>query len=84
MPDDRMAGSYPFLTMTSVAVAGWLMKKQLDALEAEGVAGDWAEMKRAAGRYYLDQAVPEALGLEAQAVAGADLLYSIGAEVFAA
>ena len=82
--DDRLAGSYPFLTMVSVAVAGWLMKKQLDALEAEGAAGDWAEMKRAAVRYYLDQAVPEALGLEAQAVAGAGLLYSIGAETFAA
>ena len=82
--DDRLAGSYPFLTMVSVAVAGWLMKKQLDALEAEGAAGDWAELKRAAVRYYLDQAVPEALGLEAQAVAGAGLLYSIGAETFAA
>jgi hypothetical protein len=83
-PDDRMAGSYPFLTMLSVAVAGWLMKRQLEALATEGATGDWAAMKRAAIRYYLDQAVPEALGLEAQAVAGADLLYSVSAEAFAA
>jgi alkylation response protein AidB-like acyl-CoA dehydrogenase len=83
-PDDRMAGSYPFLTMTSVAVAGWLMKKQLQALDEDGAPGDWAEMKRAAIHYYLDQAVPEALGLEAQAVAGAGLLYSVSAEAFAA
>jgi alkylation response protein AidB-like acyl-CoA dehydrogenase len=82
--DDRNAGSYPFLTMTSVAVCGWLMKRQLAVLDAEGSDGDWAAMKRASVRYYLDQVVPEALGLEAQAVAGAGLLYSIGSEAFAA
>src|SRR5207342_1034954 len=27
-PDDRMAASYPFLTMVSVAVAGWLLARQ--------------------------------------------------------
>ena len=26
-PDDRLAGSYPFLTMTSVMVAGWLVER---------------------------------------------------------
>jgi hypothetical protein len=83
-PDDSLAGSYPFLTMLSVAVAGWLMKRQSVALEAAGTTGDWAAMKRAAVRYYLDQAVPEAAGLEAQAVAGAGLLYSVSAEAFAA
>jgi hypothetical protein len=40
-------------------------------------------MKRTAAAYYLDQVVPEALGLEAQAVAGAGLLYSVGAEALA-
>jgi alkylation response protein AidB-like acyl-CoA dehydrogenase len=82
-PDDRNAGAYPFLTMTSVAVCGWLMHRQLVALDEDGATGDWAAMKRAAIRYYLDQAVPEAIGLEAQATAGAQLLYSVSAEAFA-
>ena len=28
-PDDRLAASYPFLTMLSAAVCGWLMARQL-------------------------------------------------------
>jgi len=82
-PDDRMAGSYPFLTMLSVAVCGWLMRRSLDALEGAEAPPAFAAMKRAACRYYLDQAVPEALGLEAQATAGAGLLYSVSDEALA-
>ena len=80
--DDRLAGSYPFLTMLSVAVCGWLMRRQLAALEGAEASPNFAAMKRAAALYYLDQLVPEALGLEAQAVSGAALLYSIGEEAF--
>jgi alkylation response protein AidB-like acyl-CoA dehydrogenase len=80
-PDDRLAGSYPFLTLLSTAVGGWLFRLQLRALGGE--AGPFAEMKRAAARYYLEQLVPEALGLEAQAVAGAELLGSVSIEAFA-
>jgi hypothetical protein len=76
-PDDRLAGSYPFLTMLSTAVAGWLMAKQVTALD--GYEGDpaFAAMKRAAARFYLDQVVPEARGLKAAATAPADVLYSV-------
>jgi alkylation response protein AidB-like acyl-CoA dehydrogenase len=81
--DDRMAGSYPFLTMLAVAVCGWLMRRSLAALEGADVPPAFAAMKRAAANYYLDQAVPEALGLEAQATAGADLLYSVPDEALA-
>jgi alkylation response protein AidB-like acyl-CoA dehydrogenase len=81
--DDRLAGSYPFLTMLSVATCGWLMKRSLAALDDED-RSPFAAVKRAAARYYLDQAVPEALGLEAQATAGAALLYSVDAETLAA
>ncbi|QPQ56168.1 acyl-CoA dehydrogenase [Allosphingosinicella flava] len=82
--DDRLAGSYPFLTMLSVVTAGWLMTRQLAA--AEGSDGDpvFLAMKKAAARFYLDQIVPEALGLEPAARAPADILYSIPAEAFAA
>jgi len=83
-PDDRMAASYPFLTMLSVAVSGWLMARQLAALE--GFAGDpaFARMKTAAARFYLDQIVPEALGLTAAASAPADILYAADEDAFAA
>lgn len=77
--DDRLAASYPFLTMLSVAVCGWLM-------ECEGrAAGDdqFGRVKKTVTRFYIDQIVPEALGLRAAATANADLLYAIPAEAFA-
>jgi alkylation response protein AidB-like acyl-CoA dehydrogenase len=83
-PDDRLAGSYPFLTMLSAAVAGWLMARQVAALA--GFDGDpaFAAMKRAAARFYLDQLVPEARGLLAAATAPADILYAAAEADFAA
>ncbi|RJF90752.1 acyl-CoA dehydrogenase [Sphingomonas cavernae] len=82
--DDRLAASYPFLTMLSVAVAGWLMERQGRA--ASGAEGDPAflAMKQAAVRFYVDQLVPEAQGLFASAMAGADLLYAVDEAAFAA
>ncbi|HEX8554344.1 MAG TPA: acyl-CoA dehydrogenase, partial [Sphingomonas sp.] len=78
--DDRLAASYPFLTMVSVAVCGWLMERGARA------AGDdlFGTTKRAVTRFYLEQLVPEALGLRAAATASADALYAIPAEAFAA
>jgi alkylation response protein AidB-like acyl-CoA dehydrogenase len=80
-PDDKLAGSTPFLTMCSVAVCGWLMERQGRA--ATG-SDDFARMKQASVRFYLDQIVPEALGLKAAALATADVLYAVEAEAFAA
>jgi alkylation response protein AidB-like acyl-CoA dehydrogenase len=82
--DDRLAGSYPFLTMLSVAVGGWLMERQ--GRIAEGAEGDPAflAMKQAAARYFVAQIVPEASGLKASAVAGAEMLYSVDAAAFSA
>ncbi len=76
-PDDRLAASYPFLTMLSTAVAGWLLARQLTALADYDGDPAFAAMKRAAARFYLDQIVPEAAGLKAAAMAGADLLYAV-------
>lgn len=78
--DDRLAASYPFLTMTAVAVCGWLMEKEGRATSDDpfGIA------KRATVRFYLDQIVPEAMGLRAAATADASVLYEIPAEAFAA
>ncbi len=79
--DDRLAASYPFLTMLSVAVCGWLMKRQ-----GRAVTGDdgFAQMERASVGFYLDQVVPDALGLRAAASATAAILYAVEAEAFAA
>jgi alkylation response protein AidB-like acyl-CoA dehydrogenase len=76
-PDDRLAGSYPFLTMVSTAVSGWLLAKQLAALENYEGDPAFAAMKRAAARFYLDQIVPEARGLKAAATASAEVLYAV-------
>ncbi len=82
--DDRLAGSYPFLTMVSVAVCGWLMEAQ--GRIAEGAEGDPAflAMKAAAARFYVAQVVPEAMGLKAAAMASAEVLYVVQADTFAA
>jgi alkylation response protein AidB-like acyl-CoA dehydrogenase len=75
-PDDRLAGSYPFLTMTSVMVAGWLVERMARSEDAD-------ERTRAAARFFLTTIVPEALGLAAAAEAGAAMLYAVPAEALA-
>ena len=75
-PDDRLAGSYPFLTMTSVMVAGWLLEKLAHSEGAD-------EQVRASASYFLASVVPEALGLGAAAEVGAALLYAVPAEALA-
>ena len=86
--DDRLAASYPFLTMLSVATCGWLMVRQLRAAEAEcasgGSASSFLEMKIAAARFYLDQIVPEAGGLKSAAMARAEILYAVSEEALTA
>lgn len=81
--DDRLAGSYPFLTMLATCVCGWLLERQ-----GRAVAGlddpDFAVRKRAAVGFYLDRIVPEARGLGMAAMAGASGLYALSAEQFAA
>jgi alkylation response protein AidB-like acyl-CoA dehydrogenase len=77
--DDRLAASYPFLTMLSVATCGWLMERQGRAATGHDA---FAAMKRAAAAFYVGQIVPEALGLKAAATASAQVLYSVPAEAF--
>ena len=72
-PDDRLAGSYPFLTMTSVLVAGWLVERMARSDGAD-------ERTVAAANYFLASVVPEVLGLGAAVEAGAALLYAVPAE----
>ncbi|MCB2013301.1 MAG: acyl-CoA dehydrogenase [Sphingobium sp.] len=86
--DDKLGGSYPFLTMLSVATAGWLMARQgkvAGELLAKG-EGDPAflKMKQVSARYYNDVIAAEALGLAASAKNGATALYALSDEELAA
>lgn len=82
--DDRLAASYPFLTMLSVATCGWLMERQGRIAETAEGDPDFLAQKRAVARFYVEQIVPEALGLKAAATAKAAALYAIPAAAFAA
>jgi hypothetical protein len=86
--DDRLAGSVPFLTMTSVATAGWLLERQArvaaDRLAADDGDPAFLKAKQASVAFFLAHIVTEALGLEASAKAGAGLLYALSAEELAA
>ena len=74
--DDKLAGSVPFCTMLSVAVAGWQLVRQLRAVEA-GDAPALAGSKPVTVRFFLERIVPEAAGLKASATAGGAALYEI-------
>ena len=80
--DDRLAGSVPFCTMFAVAVAGWQLWKQGQAV-AQGAAPSLAQAKPVTMRFFLDRIVPEAAGLKASALAGAQSLYELPAEALA-
>ena len=82
--DDRLAASYPFLTMVSVATCGWLMERQGRIAAAADGDADFLAQKQAVARFYVEQIVPEAMGLKAAATARADALYAIPASAFAA
>jgi 3-(methylthio)propanoyl-CoA dehydrogenase len=86
--DDRLAGSTPFLTMTSVAVAGWLLERQARVAEERLASGEgdpvFLKSKKVIGGYFLTHIVNEALGLKASAMAGADGLYLLTTEELAA
>ena len=74
--EDRLAGSYPFLTMCSVMVAGWLVERLARAPDA-------TDRDRAAAAFFLGVLVPEAIGLAAGAQSGAAMIYAVPAEALA-
>ena len=78
--DDRLAGSYPLLTMLATAVSGWLLARQARIAAAADGDAAFLAMKRAVARFYLDRIVPEATGLLAAALAGSEGLYLLSAE----
>ena len=76
--DDKLAASYPFLNMLSIATAGWLVERL-----ARHSAGDApGETRRAIAAFYLAQVLPEAMGQIAAAEANAGALYALSADAF--
>jgi alkylation response protein AidB-like acyl-CoA dehydrogenase len=86
--DDRLAGSYPLTTMMAVLVAGWQMARQRGIAQQALAAGEgdpaFLMMKQAAADYFSIVLAGEAAGLRISARSGADLLYRLPAEAFAA
>ena len=77
--DDRLAGSVPFTTMSAVAVAGWQMLKQWQAVD-NGAAPALGGTKPVTARFFLERIVPEARGLSSSVKNGADILYEMSTE----
>ncbi len=71
---DRLAGSYPYLTMMATATCGWLMARQYRAAGAMLAAGDgdaaFLTAKQTSATFYNQQILPQALGLANAAMAG--------------
>jgi alkylation response protein AidB-like acyl-CoA dehydrogenase len=82
-PDERLAGSYPFLTMCSVMVAGSLMERLGRAMDQSGEDDAFTRSRLTAVHYFVDVVIPEALGLAAAAGSGAEMLYRVEAETLA-
>lgn len=62
---ERLAASTPFLTMSSIMVCGWLMERQqlIAAKLLEVSPSPFLRQKFAISSWYLDNIVPEAMGL---------------------
>jgi hypothetical protein len=79
---DVFAGASPFLTMSGLAVGGWLMGRQLLAAKSAGT-DKVAEARVVSASFFLTQLLPEAAGLAPAVRAGLDNLLSpeaLGAE----
>ena len=82
-PDDRLAGSYPYLEMLAVAVAGGLMMRQAAVAAAmiEKHEDDPAFLtkKISMAHFFADQIAAEAIGKAAAATAGNAALDAVAA-----
>jgi hypothetical protein len=78
--ESRLAGSYPYLTMLGVTIAGWLLDRQRRRIAS---ASSEDQMKQAAVEYYLSRIAPEAAGLEA-AIQPTVMMMTLCEDAFAA
>ena len=86
--NDTAAGATPYLRMFGVTVGGWLMARQAVAAHERLAAGDgdaaFLRAKIATARFFAEQMVPQATALLGPVTRGAELLYALPEEAFAA
>jgi len=86
--NDTAAGATPYLRMFGVTVGGWLMARQAVAAHERLAAGEgdvaFLRAKIATARFFAEQMVPQATALLGPVTRGAELLYALPEEAFAA
>ncbi len=87
-PADIAAGATPYLRMFAVTVGGWLLAKQAVAASERLAANDgdaaFLNAKIATARFFAEQMLPPAAAALGPVTRGAELLYAIPADAFAA
>jgi len=85
---DTAAGATPYLKMFGITVGGWLMARQAVAAAERLAAGEgdaaFLRAKIATARFFAEQMLPQATALLGPVTRGAELLYAIPEEAFAA
>ena len=80
-PNDALAGASPYLRMFGLVTGGWLMARSALAarhlLDAGSADRRWLSDKVATARFYAEQLLPQAAGLQRAATGGAAALYDV-------
>ena len=86
--NDTAAGATPYLRMFGITVGGWLLATQAVAATERLAAGDgdaaFLRAKIVTALFFAEQIVPQATALLGPVTRGAELLYAISEEAFAA
>jgi hypothetical protein len=84
-PQAAAAGAVPFLKLTGIAVAGWLMAKSA-AISAQhiaaGSADDFYLAKQATANYFAAHQLTQANGLAAAITGGSDSVLGLAESLF--
>nr|WP_295659515.1 acyl-CoA dehydrogenase [Polymorphobacter sp.] len=85
---DTAAGATPYLRMFGITIGGWLMARQAVVAHERLAAGEgdavFLRAKIATARFFAEQVLPQATALLGPVTRGAELLYAIPEEAFAA
>jgi len=83
MPEDALAGATPYLRQFGVVAGGYYLARLALIASRELVSVDdpWLRAKIDTARFYIDQILPAADGLNPAVVAGVEQLYSIPGEL---
>jgi alkylation response protein AidB-like acyl-CoA dehydrogenase len=77
-PNAILSGSSPYLRMWGLVVGGWLMARSALAAPAAGDS-EVADAQLVLARFYSEQLLPQAAGLQGAATAGAEDLFALTA-----